>query len=46
MLLLPIYVLEDIKAGKRNVDIAKKYNCSRQLIGVWKHSLKKEGLIE
>lgn len=39
-------VLEDIKAGKRNVDIAKKYNCSRQLIGVWKHSLKKEGLIE
>lgn len=39
-------VLEDIKAGKRNVDIAKKYNCSRQLIGVWKHSLKKEGLIQ
>ena len=30
----------------RNVDIAKKYNCSRQLIGVWKHSLKKEGLIQ
>lgn len=38
-------VLEDIKVGRRNVDIAIKYNCSRQLIGVWKHNLKKEGFI-
>lgn len=40
-------MLEDIEMEEiRNVDIAKKYNCSRQLIGVWKHSLKKEGLIQ
>lgn len=32
--------------GKRNVDIANKYNCSTNLIGVWKHNLKKEGLIQ
>lgn len=38
-------VIEDIKAGRRNVDIAMKYNCSKYLIGVWKYNLKKEGFI-
>lgn len=38
-------VIEDRKAGRRNVDIAMKYNCSKYLIGVWKYNLKKEGFI-
>lgn len=38
-------VLNDLKSGTKNVDIAKKYNCPRQLINVRKHRLKKEGLL-
>ena len=38
-------VLKDLKSGMRNVDIAKKYNCPRQLINTRKHQFKKEGLL-
>ena len=38
-------LLNDFKSGMRNIDIAKKYNCSRTLIGTRKHQFKKEGLL-
>lgn len=38
-------VSKDIKSGMRNIDIAKKYNCSRGLINTRKYQMKKEGLL-
>jgi len=38
-------LLIDLKANISNIDLAKKYNTNRQLIGVYKHKFKKEGLL-
>lgn len=38
-------LIKMFKANMRNIDIAEYYGCSRQLIGVYKHNLKKEGKI-
>lgn len=34
-------MVEDFESGMRNVDIAKKYNTNRQLIGVYKYKYKR-----
>lgn len=38
-------VLNDLKSGMKNVDIAKKHNCTTQLISVRKYQFKKGGLL-
>ena len=38
-------LLNDLKSGKRNIDLAKKYNCSTGIIAVRKYNFKKEGML-
>lgn len=38
-------LLDDLKKGKRNIELSKKYNCSTAIIAVRKYKFKKEGLL-
>lgn len=38
-------LIEDFKSGMSNIDIARKYKCSKDLIATRKYQMRKEGLI-
>lgn len=39
-------LLNDLREGKRNIELSKKYNCSTALIAIRKHQFKERGILD